>query len=507
MKSLPSKILNKNIPIQMDPQQPARLMRFVDALNQCMGLLQQGEHNMGRVVLLQLQAHAPKNLFLLSLEIKTLLIERRLNDAVNKAEEAVPRALKNKNLLAACIAVFRSVGQIKQAEQLLAKAMKAFPKDHGFYYEMGGVQLSSNNKEEAIKFYNKAIALKPDFIMPYWARGRLQGGNTSNEEISAMLRVSERKGLTLENQALLDFSLAWAYEGQDVDKHFEYLTKANNKMSSVRPWQDDAVALQRDQLLNYFDGDFLSANNYVGQSSKTPIFIIGLPRSGTSLIEQVLATHGDVSACGETGAIEAAVHSTAGNMFNNQAFYAWPKSMESQYLRSVDQAFTNQFTFYNIDTEYFTDKSMGLEWYVGLLLKLYPNAKFVHCVRNPMDSVLSMYQLYFSVGMQYTYNLTSIAKTYKVLNSLMEYWKSHFEGRFHTVHYESFVAAQEEETRGLLEFCGLPWEEECLAFYNNQRSSRTASEHQVRKPVYKTAVDRWKPYEKYLREAHEILGT
>jgi tetratricopeptide (TPR) repeat protein len=238
-----------------------------------------------------------------------------------------------------------------------------------------------------------------------------------------------------------------------------------------------------------------------------PVFILGMPRSGTSLCEQILAAHPDVFGAGELGDIS----NLAKEIAQLKTKYTekdsnWMTSLPVNIIDSFAAKYLDSIATLNSTKRYVTDKMPHNFKYIGLISMLFPNARIIHCTRNPLDNILSIYFQNFSGSHRYATNLKNIAHHYNAYNQLMKHWEKVVEIPICTVSYEDMVIQQEQTSRKLLAFCDLEWNDEVLQFHKTKRSVGTASYEQVRQPMYKTSKDRWKNYEQHLGEIKEMLN-
>jgi hypothetical protein len=255
-----------------------------------------------------------------------------------------------------------------------------------------------------------------------------------------------------------------------------------------------------------FTQEFLDQKKNIGNQDPSPIFIVGLPRSGSTLIEQILSSHSQVDGTSELPDLSKVVMSinkrnkgkgpgypTAVTELEDEEFY----KLGTQYIESTQRV--------RRGAPYFTDKMPNNFPTIGFLSLFLPNAKVINSIRHPIDSCLGCYKQHFARGQTFTYDLVELGEFYLEYHKLMQYWHAVLPGKVLDVQYEEMVSDQENQTRRLLEYCGLPWEDACLNFHETDRPVRTASSEQVRQPIYSTSLDRWKKYESHLQPLIEIL--
>jgi Sulfotransferase family len=245
----------------------------------------------------------------------------------------------------------------------------------------------------------------------------------------------------------------------------------------------------------------------LGESSSRPIFVIGMPRSGTTLVEQILASHPAVHGAGELSALDTVVQSVRGPGNTPTAFPEFVTAADGPALRRIGLSYLAELQRIAPDGERVTDKMPSNYYYAGLIHLALPNAKIIHCVRDPVDTCVSCYSKLFSGAQIHTYDLAELGRYYRRYERLMAHWRRVLpKGRILDVRYEDVVADLEGQARRILAYCALPWDDRCLAFHRTERPVRTASATQVRRPIYNTAVGRWRAYADDLGPLLAALG-
>lgn len=445
-----------------------------------------------------------------------------------EAHNNLGRALKALLRPAEALACYRRALELKpdyaEAEINLANALHAL-----------------EQTDEALKHYAAAIALNPEFADAYGCRGialrelgrldearadlekaaqlaprravfqrvlanskKFDVADPQLETIENLLRDSG--SLTLEDQAELHFAAGKAFSDLGrYDDSFQHLFEAN-ALKRKQLVYDEAETLKLfDQIRETFTRSFLDAHSGGGNPSRIPIFIVGMPRSGTTLVEQILASHPDVFGAGELTALEDAI------VFIGKRNGA---AGLSQSLASLDQgrlAEIGRRYVENIDgkaggVERVSDKMPHNFRFVGLIRLALPKARIIHVRRNPIDTCISCFSQCFSGGVLYSYDLSELGHYYRAYERLMDYWRASLPaGAMLEVQYESVVADLESEARKIIAHCDLPWNEACLAFHETKRRVQTASAVQARQPLYKSSVGRWRHYQKELAPLFEAL--
>jgi hypothetical protein len=321
-------------------------------------------------------------------------------------------------------------------------------------------------------------------------------------QIEDMLQHSK---LNNDSAAAIHFKLGKYYDSaEDYERAFHHYELAN----ALQPAQFNQERQRRflDDSIKVYSPSFIQRMPRATNRSKLPVFIVGMPRSGTSLVEQILASHPDVFGAGELGHIPR----IAGQLMNE--YHGLPEplcflKLTKQSLNAIAKQHLRCLQKYGGSAARVTDKMLDNVRYIGLIQQLFPEAQIIHCTRHPLDTCLSCFFANFGAGNAYAYDLTMVGQYYLQYHRLMKHWESVLPGRILRVSYSQLVQDQEATSRKLLEFCGLEWNEHCLEFYNTDRLVLTLSYDQVRQPIYTRSLGRWKRYEKYLRQLREVLET
>jgi hypothetical protein len=304
-----------------------------------------------------------------------------------------------------------------------------------------------------------------------------------------------------DERVYLHFALGRMYEDlADYERAFTHFSAGNRIENSRLGYRPEAYREQVDALIETFSADFLASMTAAGAASDTPLFIVGLPRSGTTLVEQILASHPEVYGAGELSWFTKAEHDLAGFIGSG---HPYPRCVAQLDKAGID-VLAKKYLDY-LDTlsghggyRHITDKMPSNYERLGLIALLFPQARIIHCRRDPLDNAISQYCLLFQGDMGYSRDLYNLGTHYADYRRLMEHWHACLPGRILDVQYETLVVDHEGEIRRLLDFAGLAWDPACLNFFDAKRAVRTSSDFQVRKPIYATSVGRWKHYEKYL---------
>ena len=409
-------------------------------------------------------------------------------------------------------------------------------------YNYLGISLSNNSQlEEAITAYEKALHLKPDYAdvcnnmgFTYSTMGRFEdalhwynraleldpgmGGACLNiarakrftskdtTEIQQIEKLLEKPDQSIQSRTATHFALGKIYQDcEQPDQAFNHYAKANQlKRKGIQHNPDEHTA-RISAIIEIFTADFFKQFSDYGHNSEVPVFILGMPRSGTTLVEQILASHPMAHGAGE----QTMIGRTAGGLqktLNTIKPYPFcvPLLQPDKALRLAEN-YLKMLINSAPNATRITDKMPMNFLHLGLIALLFPRARVIHCIRNPMDTCLSNYIQLFAEGHEFSYNQNELGLFYGNYHRLMKHWNSALPLQMHEIVYEKVVSDQEPEIRKLLEYCDLPWDEQCLHFHQNKRSVQTASQWQVRQPVYSSAVKRWKKYEQHLAPLKKTL--
>lgn len=293
----------------------------------------------------------------------------------------------------------------------------------------------------------------------------------------------------------------------EYDRAFYHFQRGNNL--SGQAFDPEIYVKAVDAVIRTFNPEFVRSAPHATTRADNVIFILGMPRSGTSLVEQILDSHPLVYGCGELSDINEMARSLPEELGVRQRYPQAVVSLSEESCDRLAQRYLRHVRSLSDNAAFVTDKMPQNFGLLGMIAMLFPGAKVLHCRREPLDTCLSCYFQYFRhhhTGMGFTTDLAKLGTYYKQYQRLMQHWKATLDIAMMDVDYEMVVADQEKHTRDMLAFCGLPWDERCMRFYDSGRAVTTASYNQVREPIYRSSVGRWKHYEKYLEPLKKALG-
>ena len=310
----------------------------------------------------------------------------------------------------------------------------------------------------------------------------------------------------IENRVNLCFALGKANEDiNEFDKSFSFYREANDTQRKNINFSIKTIKEKVLEIKESFTEEVYKKYEGCGYSDSSPIFIVGMPRSGTTLVEQIIASHSKVNGAGEIHYLSKIINEffLRDKKFNKQKIIEG-LSEEKNFIFEKYLEFIN---FHNFKKNIITDKAPQNFIWIGFIKIFFPNSKIIHCSRNPKDNCLSIYKNYFtSETMSWAYDENSIAKYYNQYLKLMNFWKLKFEDSIFDANYEQIVNSPEKEIKKMISFCNLGWENDCLNFYKNKKTPiQTVSVSQASKPIYKSSINSSKAYEPYLSEMFNIL--
>lgn len=402
--------------------------------------------------------------------------------------------------------------RVAEAMELVAKAVAQNPSKQ-VMTRIGILYRDAGQLDRARECIKAAIAHNPNDISAYYTLQTLK--KFSPEERDAMDRLSKAPDIKLQEKTIVEFALGKAcMDLGDTDRAFWHFAEANMLKRATYKYAMLLTEKYFDGLQKLFDDSFLARlRGAVTNKGGNNIFIVGMPRSGSTLVDQIISSHPQVVGVGESRFMSYSLPVYR----NTEVPDYFPPDMPSytrKFMDEMDKEMLEQIgDKYIAQTKPFTkerkivvDKMLFNFSHLGAILLALPDAKIIHCVRDPVDIGLSIWQLFFSDEIPWAYDQAEIGRYILAYQKLMEYWKKAFPGKILDVHYEDVVADQEGQSRRLLDFCGLPWDERVLRFHENARQVKTASVTQVRQPIYKDSVRKWKKYEKHLQKLITALG-
>ena len=403
-----------------------------------------------------------------------------------------------------------AVGNFDEAMTIYRSCLDEMPENPTLHLSLGHALKTIGKQSESIEAYRDAYRVRPDFGDAYWSLANLKTYSFTADEIERMRECEARPNIALADRYHLCFALGKALEDNgDYENSFVYYERGNRlKREEVGyDWRkiSKEIALQAEHCTPAL----FAAHAGPGCQAPDPIFILGLPRAGSTLLEQILASHSQVEGTLELPNILALAHRLDGRRrIDEEARYPGNLGeLTGEELVGFGEDFIRDTAIHRkLGKPFFIDKMPNNFRHIGLIYLILPNAKIIDARRGAMGCCFSGFKQLFAEGQEFTYGLEEIGHYYKDYVALMDHWDKVLPGKVLRVQYEDVVADLETQVRRLLDFCGLEFEEACINFYQTERAVRTASSEQVRQPIFSGGVDQWENYSSYLDPLREILG-
>jgi tetratricopeptide (TPR) repeat protein len=415
----------------------------------------------------------------------------------------------NPNHLLLKASVLVQIGEFESAIEIYDRVLADYPRQPRSYLSKGHALKTLGRHSEAIEAYRVATSREPALGEAYFSLANLKTFRFEDEEISAMRHQVTEGTRVAEDYYHLCFALGKALEDREqYDESFACYRRGNAVRSKTVRWDRDAHHDNMRRLIDFFDAAFFAERSGNGNPASDPIFIVGLPRAGSTLLEQILASHSLVEGTMELPDILSIARRLSGKKRNSDEsrYPGVLGEMTSTQLAGLGAEYLERTRIHRKGARFFIDKMPNNFSHVGLIHLILPNAKIIDARRHPLACCFSGFKQLFASGQNFTYDLADIGHYYRDYVELMDHWDSVMPGRVLRVQYEDVVAGTESQVHRLLEYCGLPFEEDCLRFYETERAVRTASSEQVRQPIYGGAVEQWRHYLPHLGPLIEALG-
>lgn len=432
-------------------------------------------------------------------------------------------------------------GELKTGIETWRKILNLAPTDLEVRNELGVALIRDNKHEQAAEMFRSALAIDPEHTeshnslgVYYMHKGDLEQARAcfmevlkrdpnharAHENLVRSRRFSADDKATIDHlenlvkvesssdddRMLYRFSLGKIYDDcGDAKNAFQHYREGNALRQRTARFDADAHSVWVDRVIQTFTANFFAARRDHGTSSDLPVFIVGMIRSGTTLVEQIIASHPDVVGAGELLHVSDMTRTLPRRLGSNREFPECVTDLSSGHSRELGEYYIEQLRELDSGARRITDKLPTNFLFLGLIALILPRARVIHCLRDPLDVAVSIYFQRFAEGHEYAYSLSDIAAYYREYVRLMKHWKKVLPIAVHEVKYESLIADQEIQSRALIQHCGLEWNDACLQFNETERMVSTASNWQVRQPVYRSSLAKWRRYEAFLGPLKSLL--
>jgi tetratricopeptide (TPR) repeat protein len=396
----------------------------------------------------------------------------------------------------------------REAIDAYERCLELRPAHAGALLGLGHVLKTMGRPEAAIDAYRNCIRARPDNGETYWSLANLKTYRFSDAEVAEMQSRLDGGGLSVQSEVNFRFALGKAWEDRgEFDRAWGYYQSGNSRQRSQVSYDPVQTESLNDRLVRVFSPDFLQSHQGAGLDDPAPIFILGLPRSGSTLLEQILASHSQVEGTSELPYLGRVATRLNRNRADGLNYPEALTELGREHFRSLGEDYIAWTRLHRrAGRPRFIDKMPNNFPNAGFLSLILPRAKIIDARRHPLDACLSCYRQLFAKGQAFTYDLTEIGEYYLQYQRLMDHWAQALPGRVLTVQYEDVIADVGGQVRRLLEFCDLPWEDACLEFHRTDRPVRTPSAEQVRQPIYDTSVGHWRRFERHLDELVTVIA-
>lgn len=479
-------------------------------LQRMFSLAKHSQYEQALVICEKAMLVSPHDIQLFTFKVEVLYRSRQFESLLRLYKDSEERFRDHTRLISQIANAYRYTNRSTHAISLLNATLERdvpnqFKKNHYLCNQLGLIHKDTGNKSQAIKAFNDCLFYDAEFYEAYW--NKLTCGATLNEqELQLLLAAVDNKAISSHNRVFLFYTLHHHFERLcDFDKAFDFLEQGSRLKRAQHnfDYRDECQQMRLIEERFSYQGD-IERERIKTISEKqpvtTPIFIVGMPRSGTSLIEQIISSHSQVTAGDETLHLDSAIGTVLKSRDIKAPFPQWLSQITPSELQNISKHYQELTKPLQV-TPYFSDKTLTNFKYVGLIFEVFPNAKIIHCQRNTKDNIISCFRQLFTGGFPYSYDLNELKQVFSAYEQLTNHWKKIYGDRLLCVKYETLVETPESEIEKILKYCGLNSEKNCHLFYNNPRSVFTLSSMQVKQPIFKTSIGQWKNYSRQLTNA------
>jgi len=408
-------------------------------------------------------------------------------------------------------AVLCRTGDYETAIAIYAQLLDAHPDQAQIWLSCGHALKTAGHGERAIAAYRRCIELDPDFGEAWWSLANLKTFRFDDAQVATMRHALARADLADEHRLHFEFALAKALEDRAAyADSFDHYARGNALRRKLVPYSADDTTARLRRTRETYTQDFFRERAGAGCAAPDPIFIVGLPRAGSTLIEQILSSHPQVEGTMElpelislTRALRERAGSRAAGAYHDALAHC-----SREELRELGESYLAGTRIHRkLNRPFFIDKMPNNFAHVGLIHLILPNARIIDARRHPVACCFSGFKQHFARGQNFSYGLEDLGRYWRDYAELMAHFDAVLPGRVHRVHYEAMVADTGAQVRQLLDYCDLPFDDACLRFFENARPVRTASSEQVRQPIYRDGVDQWRHFEPWLDPLKAALGN
>ncbi len=443
-------------------------------------------------------------------EYATVLIEEhKYSEARRQLEQLLAKDPANRVLKTLYATSSVGLGEHDRAIGLYQELLLGNPADADLHLSIAHAQKTLGQRQQSIDSYHRAAACRPDFGDAYWSLANLKTYRFGDEELTHMRAAEASPTTALVDRSHLCFALGKGLEDKgEYAESFRYYERGNALKRSESRYRAEIIENNTRQQIEVCTPQFFARHSRSGAQDPDPIFIVGLPRSGSTLLEQILASHSRVEGTQELANVQQIVRNLRGRDpdLNNPRYPRILAEMNTEEFRPLGEQYLATTRVYRTGKPFFIDKMPNNFRHLGLIHLMLPNARIIDARREPMACCFSNLKQLFANGQEFTYSIEDIARYYRTYLELMRHWDEVLPGRILRVQHEDVVDDLEGNVRRILNFCGLEFEPECIEFHKTERSVRTASSEQVRQPIFREGLDQWANFEPWLEPLKDALG-
>jgi len=439
-----------------------------------------------------------------------LVRQQKLEKAAVEIEKLLAKEPDNPNFLILKGTILVRSGDHEAALEIYERVLKNYPNQARAQMNYGHTLKTVGRLDESIQAYRQCIELSPSIGESYWSLANLKTFKFTDADIAQMRAQVTTKDGDPDDQAHIAFALGKALEDRkQFDESFHFYQRGNAIRRVNHRHNARINVFNTARQIKTLDEAFFAARQGWGCDAPDPIFIVGLPRAGSTLLEQILASHSQVEGTAELTDI-ITISRKLGEKSRENPASKYPeilKNLSPEKCRELGESYIETTRIQRTDTPFFIDKMPNNFLHIGLIHLILPNAKIIDARRHPMACCFSGFKQLFARGQTFTYDLGDLGRYYRDYMILMDHWDRVLPGRVLRVQYEEMVADTDTQIHRLLGYCGLEFEEQCLRFYETKRAIRTPSAEQVRQPIYTQGLDQWRNFDAHLGPLKEALGA
>jgi predicted Zn-dependent protease len=435
--------------------------------------------------------------------------------ALTQIEQLLAKEPRNPSYLNLKAAILANLGDYTNSIAVYETVLKSHPLQPKIWMSYGHALKTAARPDESVAAYRRAVEMEPTLGEAYWSLANLKTHRFTEQDVRSMQSALSRPDLSPEDRLHFEFALGKALEdAASYQESFAHYAKGNAVRRQMHSYSAEENAGYVRRCKELFSSEFFERRASAGCPAPDPIFIVGLPRAGSTLIEQILASHSQVEGTIELPDVPQIARELAGAESRSvppseqdARFFGRVAAMQPSDWRALGERYLHTTRVHRkTAAAFFIDKMPNNCLYAGLIHLMLPNARIIDARRHPLGCCFSAFKQHFARGQNFTYDLCELGRYYHDYVDLMAHMDRVLPGRVHRIFYESMIEDTEAQVRSLLDYCGLPFEESCLRFYENERPVRTPSSEQVRRPIFKDGMDQWRNFEPWLGPLKQSLG-